>query len=255
MRKSARSSTSSNAAALDAELAEALRRRRTGRSATTFICSPSARRATCWPIRPNPSTPERLVGKLDPAPLRALPAPLDERGVRLRDVAGERDEEPDRVLGGGDDVRLGRVGDDDPAPRRRVDVDVVDADARRARSPSARARARARSAVTFVAERTISASESPRIDSSGESVSTTTSRPRARSSSMPASAIGSRTTTRPVAVTPRRAFERLERAGHGHTALDLGPELGQRQLDRCERRRRCRRCRTSRCARCGRSSL
>src|SRR5207249_3262115 len=35
----------------------------------------------------------------------------------------------DRVLGGGDDRRLRGVGDDDPAPRRRLDVDVVDADA------------------------------------------------------------------------------------------------------------------------------
>ena len=36
------------------------------------------------------------------------------------------------MLGGGDDRRLRRVRDDDPAPRRRLDVDVVDADARAA---------------------------------------------------------------------------------------------------------------------------
>src|SRR6476646_3732023 len=69
---------------------------------------------------------ERLVGELDAAPFRALPPALDERGVRLRDVARERDEQADRVLGGRDDVRLGRIRDDDPLARRRVDVDVVD---------------------------------------------------------------------------------------------------------------------------------
>ena len=51
-----------------------------------------------------------------------------ERRVRLRDVPREREEEGDRVLGGGDDGRLGGVRDDDPAARRRLDVDVVDAD-------------------------------------------------------------------------------------------------------------------------------
>ena len=39
--------------------------------------SPSARRATCWPIRPKPSTPSVFSAELDPAPLRALPAALD----------------------------------------------------------------------------------------------------------------------------------------------------------------------------------
>ena len=50
----------------------------------------------------------------------------------LRDVAGEREHQRDRVLGGGDRVRLGRVGDDDPALGRGRDVDVVDAHARAA---------------------------------------------------------------------------------------------------------------------------
>ena len=71
---------------------------------------------------------ERLAGELDAAPARALPGALLQRGVRLRDVAREGDEEADRLLGRGDDGRVGRVRDDDPAPGRRVDVDVVDAD-------------------------------------------------------------------------------------------------------------------------------
>ena len=73
---------------------------------------------------------ERLALELDPAPPRALPAMLLQRGVGLRDVARERNEQADGLLGGRDDGRLGRVRDDDPAPGRRLDVDVVDADAR-----------------------------------------------------------------------------------------------------------------------------
>ena len=69
---------------------------------------------------------ERLLRQLDSAPLRALPAPVDQRRVRLRDVARERDEQADRVLGSGHDVRLGCVRDDDPLAGRGVDVDVVD---------------------------------------------------------------------------------------------------------------------------------
>src|SRR5262249_37644273 len=77
-----------------------------------------------------PEDAERLLGKLDAAPPRPFPPPFDECAVRLRDVAREREQKPDRVLGRRDDVRLGSVGDDDPAPRRRLDVDVVHAHAR-----------------------------------------------------------------------------------------------------------------------------
>ena len=42
---------------------------------------------------------ERLSGELDAAPARALPAALLERRVRLRDVARERDDQADRLLG------------------------------------------------------------------------------------------------------------------------------------------------------------
>ena len=72
---------------------------------------------------------ERLAGELDPAVRAPLPAALLQRSVRLRDVAGERHEQADRVLGSRDDGGLRRVGDDDPAARRRLDVDVVYADA------------------------------------------------------------------------------------------------------------------------------
>jgi hypothetical protein len=49
--------------------------------------------------------------------------------MSLRHVAGERQQERHRVLGGGDDVRLRGVGDDDPALGRLGNVDVVDTDA------------------------------------------------------------------------------------------------------------------------------
>ena len=68
-----------------------------------------------------------LPGHLHPAPARTLPAAVLERRVRLRDVPREGEDQPDRLLGGGDDRRLGSIRDDDAAPRRRVDVDVVDA--------------------------------------------------------------------------------------------------------------------------------
>ena len=72
---------------------------------------------------------ERLLVDLDAAEARALPAPGGQRAVRLRDVTGQREHQRHGVLGGGDDVGLRRVGDDDPAPGGGADVDVVDADA------------------------------------------------------------------------------------------------------------------------------
>ncbi len=72
---------------------------------------------------------ERLLVDLDAAELRALPLVRGEAGVGLRDVARQREHQRDGVLGGGDDVGLGRVGDDDAALGGGLHVDVVDADA------------------------------------------------------------------------------------------------------------------------------
>ena len=70
----------------------------------------------------------------------------------LRNVARKRDEQADRMLGGGDDGRLGGVRDDDSLAGRRVDVDVVDPDP--ARPITFRRSARSiSSAVSSVAER------------------------------------------------------------------------------------------------------
>ena len=69
---------------------------------------------------------ERLAVELGALEPRPLPGPADQRRLRLGDVAAERQHQRQGVLGGGDRVRFGRVGDDDPAPGRGGDVDVVD---------------------------------------------------------------------------------------------------------------------------------
>ena len=72
--------------------------------------------------------PKRLLVQLDAGELRALPLAGGQRRVGLRDVARQRQQQRHRVLGGGHDVGLRRVGDDDPALGGGLDVDVVDAD-------------------------------------------------------------------------------------------------------------------------------
>ena len=142
--------------ALDAELAEALGGdERVVRDDLHLQAERAPRHLAADP--PEPEHAEHLVRELDATPLRPLPAALDERGVRLRDVARERNEQPDRVLGRRDDIRLGRVRDDDPAAGSGVDVDVVDPDAGAADHLQPRGGCD-QSAVTLVAERTISAS-------------------------------------------------------------------------------------------------
>ena len=115
--------------ALDAELAEAvLRHERVVGDDAHLEAERAARDLLSDP--PEAEHAERLARELDAAEARALPAPLSERRVRLRDVPRQREQQRDRVLRRGDDRRLGRVRDDDPAPRGRVDVDVVHAHAR-----------------------------------------------------------------------------------------------------------------------------
>ena len=126
MRKSAAAYTSSGRLdPLGAELTEALRRHV---GVVRDDPHPEPQRAP-RDLLPDPAEAEhaeRLAGELDAAVGAPLPAALLERGVRLRDVPRERDEQANRVLGGGDNRGLRRVRHDDPAPRRCVDVDVVD---------------------------------------------------------------------------------------------------------------------------------
>ena len=72
--------------------------------------------------------PECLVRQLESGEARSLPAALLQGCVRLRDVPGERQQEPEGVLRCRDDGRLRGVRDDDPATRGRLHVDVVDPD-------------------------------------------------------------------------------------------------------------------------------
>ena len=69
-----------------------------------------------------------LLVELDAGVLAALPLPLLEGGVGRRDVPGRRQQQPDRELGGADDVRLRGVDDHDAGEGGRLDVHVVEAD-------------------------------------------------------------------------------------------------------------------------------
>jgi hypothetical protein len=113
---------------LDARLAEALGRDEGVVGDHVHLQAESAARDPLTDAA-EPEHSEGLLRKLDAAPLRPLPPSLAERGVSLRDVACEREEQADRVLRRRNDVRLGRVRHDDPAAGGRLDVDVVDADA------------------------------------------------------------------------------------------------------------------------------
>ena len=77
----------------------------------------------------HPEDGERFAVEFDPLELLALPLSGDHAGVRLRDVAGERNHEGERMLGGGDGVAAWRVHDDHAVGRGRGDIDIVDADA------------------------------------------------------------------------------------------------------------------------------
>ena len=91
--------------------------------------SPARAAATSWPMRPKPRMPSVFSYSSTPPNFERSHLPAVSAGVRLRDVAREREHQRHGVLGGGDDVRLRRVGDDDAALGRGLDVDVVDADA------------------------------------------------------------------------------------------------------------------------------
>ena len=73
---------------------------------------------------------ERLAANFGADERLAVPVAGVHRGIGLGDVPGERDQQRERVLGGGDRVPLRRVDDDDAALRGCFEVDVVDAHAR-----------------------------------------------------------------------------------------------------------------------------
>ena len=75
-----------------------------------------------------PDDAERLAVQLDAFPPAAVPAPGDEVGVGLRDVARLREQQRERVLGRGQHVRLRRVHHHHAAASRLGHVDVVEPD-------------------------------------------------------------------------------------------------------------------------------
>ena len=78
---------------------------------------------------------ERLGMQLDTGEPGAVPGTGDEGGMRLRHVAGQRQQQRHGVLGRCDHIRLRRVGDHDAQTGRGLDVDVVHADARARNDP------------------------------------------------------------------------------------------------------------------------
>ena len=80
------------------------------------------------PDAPESDDSEGLPVKLDALPLLSLPPAPDQSRVGLRNVAGLREEQSDRVLGGREDVRLRRVDDQNAVTRCGIDVDVVEPD-------------------------------------------------------------------------------------------------------------------------------
>ena len=133
---------------LDAAAPGNARRETYGSNAITRIPNARARSATSWPILPKPRIPSVFSYSSTPENFERSHAPPISDGMRLGHVARQREQQRHRVLGGGDHVRLRRVGDDDPGLGGGIDVDVVDphagpADgsqtARRARSAGHRA--------------------------------------------------------------------------------------------------------------------
>ncbi len=118
--------------ALDAELAEPLARSRTGRRRRR-ACRGRARgvrpAGRCARSRARRASSRRARCRRTSC---APSVPASSAACACGMFRASATSSPIVCSDGGDDRRLRRVRDDDPAPRRRVDVDVVDADARAA---------------------------------------------------------------------------------------------------------------------------
>ena len=78
---------------------------------------------------PQSDDAEHLVGELDSLPPASFPTARGQRSVRLRDVAGLREQQRHGLLGGRQHVRLRRVDHHHAAFGRVVHIDVVETDA------------------------------------------------------------------------------------------------------------------------------
>ena len=102
---------------------------RKGSYAATSMPMPCALRATVPPMRPRPMTPSRLPSSSKPVSPAFGHSPGLHAGIGARDVAREREQQRQRVFGGGERVAVGRVHHRDAARGRGLDVDGVDAGA------------------------------------------------------------------------------------------------------------------------------
>jgi len=155
VRNSARCSTSSNVALSTAELAEGARRGRRGRRPRPSSAARAHDARPAGPIRPKPRDAEHPCRPARRRPTSNAPTCLRECGMRLRNVAGPREQQSDGVLRGGEGkretIRLRRVRNYDPNPRRVRGVHVrrCRPPRQRDRSQSGASRARTMSAVNL----------------------------------------------------------------------------------------------------------
>ena len=187
------------------------RRSRTGRRRRCACRAPGPATATSRPMRPKPSSASVLSASSMPAKRSRSQRAVAQRALGGADVARQRQQQRERVLGGGDDVRLGRVADDDARRRRGVDVDVVDADARAAdHAQPGRRRDQRRRRRAWPSARRAPRRRRARPRRSAPGPSSTTSQ-ASRSSARPESAIGSATTQRGMLIAGARPGARRGR--------------------------------------------
>ncbi len=222
---SARASSSSSETSSTSILAA----RRLGRDERVVARSPACRgpararprRGRCCRGRSTPSV--RLYSSM-PVNFGLLPLARLHRGGGLRDVARERDEQRDRVLGGRDVVALGRVHDHDAALRSRPARRRCRRRCRRARSRAAVGAAAITSAVTLVPLRITRPSASAMRSSRAPGASPGRRRPRcrarARGSRGPADASASLTRTFGTRLSFHRGSDlRAADSGTGRSGL------------------------------------
>ena len=98
-----------------------------GSCATTFMPNARARSATSWPIRPSPTSAERLAAQLRAHQRLLVPHRPLHRGVGGGNGARERQHQRKRVLGDAHAVGARRVHHEDAARGGGGEIDVVDA--------------------------------------------------------------------------------------------------------------------------------
>ena len=216
-----------------------------GSYAVTRMPSPAARRATCWPMRPKPTTPSVFPSSSIPLQRERSQRPCFSAACACGMLRARATSSPTVCSAAEMTVDSGAFAT--TMPRRVAASTSTLSIPTPARAITFRRTAREMSsAVSCVAERITIASYRSMISSSGVSSSTSTSKCD-RSRTRPGSAIGSRTRTRIVlrGAWPRRRRLPRPRLDRRRRRPRPAPARSRRA------RSRCRRCRRSRCARCG----